>query len=286
MARKMKVLVTGAAGNVGSHTALELMAHGHQVRCVDIRPPKVKGAMRNVVADLRDLEAMCKAAKGMDAICHLGAIPHGAGGRVQWPDIMDINVVGTYNVLEAAERNGIGKVALASSICATGWCNWGSPPYKILYLPVDEEHPGVPCDAYSLSKLLNEETAAAFHYSFGMQVVCFRIGNVANVATQGRKSLAAGGLRPIWTRVDVEDVAQCLRLGVEKSKLGFNYYHVTSRWRYDEEGEVVTPERTLKDLEAFEKAGESICISPELLQGRNAFSCDKAIEELGYKPRY
>jgi nucleoside-diphosphate-sugar epimerase len=284
--KKIKVLVTGAAGNVGRHTALDLMAHGHSVRCVDIRPPKVKGATRNLVVDLRDLEGMTKAAKGLDAICHLGAIPHGGGGRAQWPEIWQINMVGTYHVLEAAERNGIGKVALASSICATGWCNFGSPPYKIQYLPIDEEHPGFPLDAYSLSKLINENTAQAFHYSFAMQTVCFRIANVGNVDVQGKKTLCTGGLGLLWTRVDVTDVAQCFRLGVEKSGLGFAYYHASSYWRYDENGEIVTAERTLKEVEAVQKNHPNLRVHPDLFKGRNSFSCDKAIKELGYKPKY
>jgi nucleoside-diphosphate-sugar epimerase len=108
----------------------------------------------------------------MDAILHLAAIPT---PHVTTPEVaFNINVAGTFNVYEAAARNGISRVVSASSINALGF-NYGRKPFQIAYLPVDEQTPGIATDVYSFSKQINEDTARYYYRRDGISGACIRI---------------------------------------------------------------------------------------------------------------
>src|SRR4249919_736076 len=138
----MKVVVTGGSGLIGSYVVKELQSTGHQVLNFDTVPSR-DAKIETVLGDIGDLSQLEAALEGSDAVCHLAAIP-ARKPRPLWHDIMRVNVMGTYNVLEAAARNYVGKVVMASSICAEGWYTSFPITNHPEYLPVDEEHPARP----------------------------------------------------------------------------------------------------------------------------------------------
>lgn len=238
----MKVLVTGASGRIGAATVREFLEHGYDVRALDkmALPRELRGEnlkeewrarLEMMYADVTERLTLLKAAEGCDKIAHLAAIPNPGRGEDR---LMEINVLGTQHVLAAAEANGIHHVALASSACAFGIV-FAEHPVQPAYLPMDEAHPCVPQDLYGLSKLLNEETAAAYTRRCGMTTVCLRIGSVMSFDGDHnhwkRRQLQNGGWasRDFWTYVDLRDTARAFRLGVETKQQGHHVLLIVAR---------------------------------------------------------
>jgi len=223
-----RVLVTGAAGQVGAQVAREFLAHNYQVRCFDSRPPRqdIRDRVETVYGDLIDRFALLRAAQGCDAIAHLAAIPNPSQGET---GIFPVNVTGTQSVLEAAEANGIRRVALASTCCAFG-IFFALHPIDPQYLPIDEAHPSLPQDLYGLSKLLNEETAAAYTRRSGMTTVSLRLTSVMDLDVEVRwmrwRRAAlhsdADRMNDLWSYVDRRDAGRAFRLAIENAKEGTN----------------------------------------------------------------
>jgi uronate dehydrogenase len=118
----VKVLVTGSAGTVGRPVCDELARRGHVVRGLDvIATPALADA---VVADIADAAAVRAEARGMDAVIHLAAQPH----EVPFPELIGPNVLGLYNVLDAARDEGVRRLVVASSMMVvSGWKDTGRP---------------------------------------------------------------------------------------------------------------------------------------------------------------
>ncbi|MDX1932404.1 MAG: NAD(P)-dependent oxidoreductase [Capsulimonadales bacterium] len=230
----MRVLVTGTAGRVGSVVAREFLAHGYQVRGLDKNPPHedLRGRIETVYADLTDRFALLRAADGCEAIAHLAAIPtpsHGEEG------IFPTNVTGTQYLLAAAEATGIRRVALASTCCTFG-IYFARHPFDPQYFPMDERHPALPQDMYGLSKLLNEETAAAYTRRAGITTVCLRLTTVVDFGNRQyfhwwRHGLTSDRERrnDMWSYVDVRDAARAFRLAIENAVDGTSAVAIIAR---------------------------------------------------------
>jgi dTDP-L-rhamnose 4-epimerase len=122
----MRVLVTGAAGFIGSHVAETLQAAGHEVRGLDSLAPAVHACRPDYVSqelltgDIRDREAVTRALAGVDAVCHQAAIVGLGVDLSDLPAYADVNVTGTAVLLEAMGRCGVGRLVLASSMVVYG----------------------------------------------------------------------------------------------------------------------------------------------------------------------
>ena len=113
----MKALVTGASGFIGTHVVAALAAAGHEVRAFDRRAPaEVPAGVETVAGDVRDADALARAAQGCDAVFHLAALYSYA--RAHARAMQAVNVEGTRAVLDAAARSGVRRVVHTSS-CAT-----------------------------------------------------------------------------------------------------------------------------------------------------------------------
>lgn len=162
------VLVTGGAGRLGRSLVTELTGRC-QVHVLDRRTQP--SSRIDFPVDVLDLEALGHAMPGHDAVIHLAAIDSSVSAPPHV--VFDANVRGTWNVLHAAEQAGVRRVLVCSSVAATG-IDYTNPQLPPLYLPIDEDHPLRPTQAYGLSKQLDELMAQSFGRRGRMEVVSLR----------------------------------------------------------------------------------------------------------------
>lgn len=169
----MRIAVIGASGRLGAALIPAALAAGYEVVAVDRDAPGHSGAeLTTRTADVTNYPDLKSALTGCDALVHLAA--YTAPTAQPEPVVHHNNVTASYNALLAAEAHGITRVCLASSVNAIGGVYSALPRYD--YFPVDELHPRYPEDAYSLSKLIAEEQAAAFARRIpGLSVGCLRL---------------------------------------------------------------------------------------------------------------
>jgi nucleoside-diphosphate-sugar epimerase len=167
------VLITGASGRLGEFVLDEFSDRG-SVSVLDLQPPH-RADVPYVRGDVTDLDTVRAAVSGHDAVVHLAAIDLGVPATPE--RYFGVNVMGTWNVLQAAQEAGIRKVILASSISASGVGEMRDD-FVPDYLPVDEMHRCEPVHPYGISKRVVEEVAQGFART-GMSVICMRPTAVA-----------------------------------------------------------------------------------------------------------
>jgi len=173
----MRILVTGGTGSVGQAAVARLVCVGHSVLVIGRRTGMDPDGAEYVPCDICDYATLCRAMDGCDAVVHLAAIPSPKPGREH--DVFRVNVSGTFNVFQAAADNGIKRVVQASSINALG-ANFGRTPVPVRYLPIDEEHPALTTDEYSLSKDMVEDIGEYFWRRDGISSAALRLPWVMN----------------------------------------------------------------------------------------------------------
>ncbi len=160
----MKILITGAAGAVGT-VLIKGLGDRYQLRGFDRVPlPELEDV---VVGELTDFEAVARATQGMDAVIHLAGNPSGAA---PWEEILHSNIIGTYNLFEAARRSGVSRIAFASRAGLL------APYPEEITRTVDL--PPRPESYYSISKVFGENLGYMYASQFGLECVSVRIGNV------------------------------------------------------------------------------------------------------------
>lgn len=145
----------------------------------------LKGKVSLIHGDIRDQETAVKISKHADVIVHLAANT-GVGPSVEDPRLdMDCNVVGTFNMLEAARINKVQKFIFASS---------GAPAGEV-EPPIHEELPPHPVSPYGASKLAGEGYCSAYSKTFGVDTICLRFGNVYGPRSKKKSSVVAKFIR-------------------------------------------------------------------------------------------
>ncbi len=215
----MHVAITGAAGRLGRRAVIDLLNAGHDVRAIDRVRPAMDLCPAHI-ADIRDLGQVCGALHGCDAVLHLAAIPSPRGYPQE--EVFAVNVLGTFNVVEAAALLGITRVIGASSASALGVAYAARLPVPLRYVPIDEAHPLLPQDAYGLSKLVGEEIFHAYHRRTGGAALSLRFPLIwdRDEAPNLLERLAADeaeGRHTLWSYIDVRDAARACRLALEAS---------------------------------------------------------------------
>jgi uronate dehydrogenase len=165
-AAERTIVITGAAGRIGTYLRSRLARPGRVLRLLDIAPlPGGQGpAEESVRASVTDLAAMTAACGGADAVIHLGGIPT----EDAWAPVLEVNINGTYTVFEAARRAGVPRVVFASSNHAVGFAPRAS-------FPVPDDARPEPDTYYGVSKAAGEALAALYAHRYGLESVCVRI---------------------------------------------------------------------------------------------------------------
>ncbi|MEU6126168.1 NAD(P)-dependent oxidoreductase [Streptomyces sp. NPDC047123] len=161
------VLLTGAAGGLGTLMRRLLPAYGYDLRLFDVRP--VADAPEAVTADLADRAALRAAVRGTDAVLHLAGISL----ESTFDKILKANIEGTYHLYEAAREEGVRRIVLASSNHAVGFTP--RPRGEDPLIPVDT--PRRPDTFYGLSKSFGEDLAQLYWDKHGIETVSVRIGS-------------------------------------------------------------------------------------------------------------
>lgn len=159
-------VITGAAGNIGSPLRSALLDREAVLISTDIRTMTPLGPQESVVrTDLADLDALVELFSGADGVIHLGGIPDEA----DFHDLAEVNIVGTYHVLEAARRAGVPRVVYASSNRLTGL--YASDHH------VTPDMPPRPDGFYGVTKVAGEALCRLYADKFGISTISLRIGS-------------------------------------------------------------------------------------------------------------
>lgn len=221
----MRVLITGARGKVGSFAAQKFRAAGHRVVLTDISPARyglTDEQFRYLRADLTDYGQTIGTvmAANPDVIVHAAGIPdssHDTG-----PTIFANNAVANFHIAEAVAKTGVGRLVYLSSETALGFVT-AERPFLPDYLPVDEEHPRRPQEAYALSKSLGEDICDSLVRRCDATAVSIRPSLVLapdDYARIGPLQRNTGRSFNHWSYVDVDDLADLIVLAATATTPG------------------------------------------------------------------
>jgi uronate dehydrogenase len=203
-----RVLLTGAAGDIGGRLRMLLKPLYPKLRLSDLKAPAdLRDDEEFVAAELGNLDEVEQAVAGMDGIIHLGG--HSVEGS--WETILNANIIGCRNLFEAARRKGVERVIFASSNHAVGFY----PRVKRIGTDLTVR----PDTRYGLSKAFGEALGALYADKYGLRVLCLRIGNLGDRPLDQRR-LA------IW--LSPQDLVQLIRIGLEHPDLEYEIFYGAS----------------------------------------------------------
>jgi nucleoside-diphosphate-sugar epimerase len=275
------IVVTGGSGKAGRACINELADHGYELCNVDLvsgRDPSIPFSQ----VDLTDFGQTMAALSGIDervqkvtGIVHLAAIP--APGRAPNHVTFETNTISTYNVFEAARQLQIKNIVWASSETVLGLPFDIPPPY----VPVDEEYPGRPETAYSLSKLVGEEMAKQFcRWDPELKIVGLRLSNVMSPEDYARFPGFQDDARKrkwnVWSYIDARDAAQAFRLALEVDLKGAEVFIIANA------DTVMLRDNKGLLAEVFPDVPQKGSFGPN----DSLFSIEKAGRVLKYEPKY
>lgn len=295
----MKILITGATGNLGRHILRDLEA-SHDILLTGSSSPdqatvfdsQAPGGRRlcplvtdwpYLRADIRQTDEIADFARGVDAIVHLAASVSGNWSQID--QAMNANVLGTTSALEVARRTGAKRFINASSINAFGTFFFRvSNTFPVLRsLPLEEHETPVPEDPYSLTKLMSEELGKSYFRAFGMEVVNLRLAGVWSASRYGQ--MLESGLETTerfpadlgqWVHID--DVTAAFSLAVAAPAVSPDPITIGAE-------DTKLPEPTMDVIARHRPELVPYVSAP--MPGRSAMlSIARARTRLGYSPRF
>jgi len=295
----MKTLLTGITGKFGPYLVREMINHGHEPVLFSREKPSAEfKGLDWICGDLNRIED-CLAAignRGFDAIHNAAAMAdptdtpgmEGYDDPAFFPLAMQTNIMGLYNMLQAALRGGVGIFVNTGSNCVLGHgYRMSGRPYDIRYLPFDEDHPKDVEDSYSFSKLVGEQLLESYAKTYGMRCYALRASSIYNA--DERAAMKAdpewaeekGGEWDEWLYVWTapEDLAAAHRLIMEQAAdlPPFGAYFCNSDDTY-------VPEPTMDLLRRLRP--DLIPLIREPLEGRaTLFSSNRLKAAVGWRPK-
>tara|TARA_B100000242_G_scaffold292721_2_gene268786 strand:- start:223 stop:915 length:693 start_codon:yes stop_codon:yes gene_type:complete len=192
----MKVLVTGAAGFLGSHLTERLVELGHKVKALIhydsnnnwgwLENSKYKNEIEFVVGDIRDFDSVYSAMQGVDQVFHLAAligIPYSYSSPLAY---VKTNIEGTYNVLQSSKFLNTGNIIITSTSETYGTAQ---------YVPIDEKHPIVGQSPYSATKISADSLAVSYYRSFNLPIKIVRPFNIYGPRQSARAIIPSIGIQ-------------------------------------------------------------------------------------------
>ena len=217
-----KVLVTGAGGFIGSHLTERLVELGAQVRAfvrynsrndwglIEWLPVHIRNELEVVAGDFKDPGAVRNAVKDTEIVFHLGALIAIPYSYINPGDVVQTNVIGTLNILNASKEYGVEKIIHTSTSEVYGTAQ---------YVPIDEKHPLQAQSPYAASKIGADKLAESFHLSYNLPVAIIRPFN-----TYGPRQSARAVIPTIITQALSKNE---VRLGATHPTRDFNYMEDT-----------------------------------------------------------
>lgn len=286
-----RIMFTGGSGKAGRHAVQYLVEHGYHVLNLDQQPldnPKV----RTLITDITDSGQVFNALSSymghefddalrpqpVDAVVHFAAVPRVL--IVPDNELFRVNVMGTYNVIEAAVKLGIRKIVIASSETTYGII-FAEEPRDPRWLPLEEDYDVDPTDSYALSKVVNEQTARAFALRSGFDIYALRIGNVIEPHeyesfVPSWKSNPERRKKLTWSYIDARDLGQIVMRCIEKDGLGYQVFNAAND----------DPSADLPTKELLKRFFPKVPVRRELGEYESLFSNRKLREVLGFKEEH
>lgn len=211
------VLITGADGLIGSHLREELDGK-YNLRLLSHKP--IEGAQA-IVADIDDLQALVPAFEGVDSVVHLAA---SAAVDSPWEAVLKNNIIGTYNVFEAARQAGVKQVIYASSNHAVGTYkkDLAERVRSGEQVMIDHLVQVRPDSLYGVSKCFGEALGRYYADHHGLHVICLRIGAI-NQRDAPKDDPLEGGM---W--MSQRDFAQLVEKCLEADTVKFDIFYGVS----------------------------------------------------------
>jgi uronate dehydrogenase len=194
-----KILVTGASGHLGGMLFSSLVKVGYKnLVGTDLRKKNIKKNQKFILANLKNFKTVIKMTKGIHAIVHFGAIPI----EDTQQNILNNNIIGTYNLFEAARINKVKRIIFASSNHAIG--------FHRRTTKLNELSTQRPDSHYGLSKAFGENLSRLYADKFGIKSMCIRIGSCLK-NPQDRRHLS--------TWISYEDLTQLVDIGIKHKSI-------------------------------------------------------------------
>lgn len=212
----MNVLVTGSAGFVGE-AAVEVLRERHVVRGFDVRD--TPNAHESVVGDIRSYESILSAMEGVEGMVHLAMASGGAQGKITSADMFDVNVKGTYNVMEAARQHRVRRIVhMSSGAVVTGY---GRDTY--IHATIPHRFAGL----YALTKSLEERICENYADAYGMAIVILRPwGVVDSRANRSKHEDRLTSKSSYFGLVCRYDLGRACALALENEAIRFDVFHI------------------------------------------------------------
>lgn len=190
-----KVLITGASGHLGGMLFRSLAKIGYiNLIGTDLKKKNIEKNQKFILANLKNFKAMLNVTKGVYAIVHFGSIPV----EDTQSNILQNNIIGTYNLFEAARINKVKRIIFASSNHAIGFHRRTT---RLNHLSNQR-----PDSHYGLSKAFGEELSRFYADKFNIKSMCIRIGTCLK-APEDRRHLS--------TWISYEDLTQLVNIGIK-----------------------------------------------------------------------
>lgn len=221
--------VTGGSGRLGQYVVNDLIAQGYQVKVLDLAAPPEQSQVSYAPCNVLDLDSLTKGLQGVDGVIHLAALDFDFAATIPEEKFIEINTLGTWNVLQTAEKLGIKRVIICSSISACGLSE-ANPSFPPEFLPVDETHTRSPIQPYSISKLIMEEMAQSFVRRGTIEVLSLRPMMVLIPSNIAPTVARATDLETRWLfyYISPEDCARAFRLAYEANEVKSGEFFITA----------------------------------------------------------
>lgn len=225
-----RVLVTGAAGDIGGAILPVLAGEGADIVALDRVPFTSRYAARVIVGDLNDRKVVLDALDGVDRVVHMGAIP--SPRSLPDDEVFSSNARSSYLLLDEAGRLGVQRAVVASSAAAIGIA-WAYDELVPSYVPIDEDHPFVVEDPYGLSKQVTEAIAAMATRRWGIDTLLMRFPFVGS-GERLEKHLASfaadplGSRREVWGWLHRDDAVRAVSMALSAEWTGHHVVNVAA----------------------------------------------------------